>query len=157
MWESWITDGKTIALDGVIPPPGIESGFAVGQCRVREAQAALDARNARYKTAARSAQRKAEAAEADPRELSERLGAAEKAVEKFVAKRIQPAVQKVSRRTLLMRTIPALLRKLCVACLVREAVRGFRCACLTFPVTQMWHGEGRLHEHSCQTQHACIF
>ena len=68
---------------------------------MREAQAALDARNARYKTAARSAQRKGDAAEADPRELSERLGAAEKAVEKFVAKRIQPAVQKVRHRTLL--------------------------------------------------------
>lgn len=69
-------------------------------CSLREAQAALDARNLKYKTpAARLAQKnKAEVAEVESRELSERLEAAEKAVEKFVAKRIQPAVQKVGRK-----------------------------------------------------------
>jgi len=66
-------------------------------CRTREAQAALDSRNGRYKTiAARVAQRnKKEGVDVETRELSDRLGAAEKAVEKFVANRIQPAVQKV--------------------------------------------------------------
>ena len=65
--------------------------------RTRDAQAALDARNARYKTvAARLAQRnQKEGVDTEARELSVRLGAAEKAVEKFVANRLQPAVQKV--------------------------------------------------------------
>lgn len=64
----------------------------------------MDARNLKYKTvAARLAQKRNRfsATEADSRELSDRLEAAEKAVEKFVARRIQPAVQKVGGRDLL--------------------------------------------------------
>ncbi len=66
--------------------------------RLRDAQAAVDARNARYKsTASKYSQwNKKETVEVDSRELGNRLGAAEKAVEKFVSKRIQPAVQKVA-------------------------------------------------------------
>ena len=66
-------------------------------CRIREAQAAIDARNLKYKSdATKSAQKsKKDGSEGESRELSERLSSAEKAVEKFVAKRIQPAVRKV--------------------------------------------------------------
>jgi hypothetical protein len=68
--------------------------------RTREAQAAIDARNLRFKrrstTAARVAQKyKNDGIEIETRELSDRLEAAEKALENFVANRIQPAVQKV--------------------------------------------------------------
>ena len=64
--------------------------------RPRDAQAAVDARNARYKSTASKYSQRKESIEVDSRELGNRLGAAEKAVEKFVSKRIQPAVQKVS-------------------------------------------------------------
>lgn len=64
---------------------------------MKDAQNAIDARNARYRTVATkySQKNRKELVEVDSRELGNRLGAAEKAVEKFVAKRIQPAVQKV--------------------------------------------------------------
>ena len=65
--------------------------------RTSEAQAAIDARNARYKSASERESQKArkDGSEGDSRELKERLSSAEKAVEKFVAQRIQPAVRKV--------------------------------------------------------------
>ena len=58
--------------------------------RVAAAQEALDARNQRWREP-----RKKEDAKEDKRAVTERLEAAEKAVNKFVARRLQPAVQRV--------------------------------------------------------------
>ena len=57
--------------------------------RVAAAQQALDARNQRWRE-----RRKPDVKE-DNRAVADRLEAAEKAVNKFVAKRLQPAVQRV--------------------------------------------------------------
>ena len=59
--------------------------------RVTAAQQALDARNLRWRE-----RRKKEDVKEDNRAVAERLEAAEKAVNKFVAKRLQPAVQRVA-------------------------------------------------------------
>ncbi len=66
-------------------------------CSLQAAQAALEARNARYKSAML---RQSSDEEDAPERVKDRLEQAERAVEKFVSRRlkaVQPGLQKVSR------------------------------------------------------------
>ena len=58
------------------------------------AQAAVNARNARFKSELGKGKVRGASGKEDPR-VVDRIEAAEKAVENFVARRLQPAVQKV--------------------------------------------------------------
>ena len=79
---------------------------ASARCRLKAAQAAMDARNARYRSGAGlisgSAMGRSMSEDEDvPERVVGRLGQAERAVEKFVARRlkaVQPAVDKVQSR-----------------------------------------------------------